>query len=328
MTAAPASTAVDAQPADTSDPVGMDSSGALPDELLLKLLWTEADRLRRGVVDEIATRGERLIPRLADLIHDDDAWAHYEAPECWAVVHATLALAATGSMDAVAPLLEAIRRAHAEDVDWITDAAGELFNRVGPDCFWQVRAVYRAHDEDPYVRWACLNVMSSLSLQREDLQQVVIRDAALALEDKLGWELEDAAHYVLADYFALGRTEAVLEALGADPEEPPQWLQRPEGHGPFRCARRDPLSFYDPTAVAARQERWKQEEAEAADEAEWLDDDEWREEDDGSEEGHLDDWLPHTTTDGLPFVRAEPKIGRNEPCPCGSGRKHKGCCLR
>ena len=27
-----------------------------------------------------------------------------------------------------------------------------------------------------------------------------------------------------------------------------------------------------------------------------------------------------------PVVRATPKVGRNEPCPCGSGRKHKKCC--
>tara|TARA_R110002050_G_scaffold47065_1_gene110216 strand:+ start:240 stop:1808 length:1569 start_codon:yes stop_codon:yes gene_type:complete len=26
-------------------------------------------------------------------------------------------------------------------------------------------------------------------------------------------------------------------------------------------------------------------------------------------------------------VRAEPKIGRNDPCPCGSGKKYKKCCL-
>jgi uncharacterized protein len=26
--------------------------------------------------------------------------------------------------------------------------------------------------------------------------------------------------------------------------------------------------------------------------------------------------------------RSEPKVGRNEPCPCGSGEKHKNCCLR
>jgi uncharacterized protein YchJ len=24
--------------------------------------------------------------------------------------------------------------------------------------------------------------------------------------------------------------------------------------------------------------------------------------------------------------RATPKIGRNEPCPCGSGKKYKKCC--
>lgn len=29
-----------------------------------------------------------------------------------------------------------------------------------------------------------------------------------------------------------------------------------------------------------------------------------------------------------PFVRVEPKIGRNDPCPCGSGKKYKKCCGR
>lgn len=26
--------------------------------------------------------------------------------------------------------------------------------------------------------------------------------------------------------------------------------------------------------------------------------------------------------------RIKPKIGRNEPCPCGSGKKYKKCCLK
>lgn len=32
--------------------------------------------------------------------------------------------------------------------------------------------------------------------------------------------------------------------------------------------------------------------------------------------------IPDTT----PFTRATPKVGRNEPCPCGSGKKFKKCC--
>ncbi|OGV55932.1 MAG: hypothetical protein A2X49_08075 [Lentisphaerae bacterium GWF2_52_8] len=31
--------------------------------------------------------------------------------------------------------------------------------------------------------------------------------------------------------------------------------------------------------------------------------------------------LPHK-----PFIRTQPKIGRNEPCSCGSGKKYKKCC--
>jgi uncharacterized protein YecA (UPF0149 family) len=28
----------------------------------------------------------------------------------------------------------------------------------------------------------------------------------------------------------------------------------------------------------------------------------------------------------LPFRRSDAKVGRNDPCPCGSGKKFKKCC--
>jgi preprotein translocase subunit SecA len=30
----------------------------------------------------------------------------------------------------------------------------------------------------------------------------------------------------------------------------------------------------------------------------------------------------------LPKRRELPKVGRNDPCPCGSGKKYKSCCGR
>ena len=33
-------------------------------------------------------------------------------------------------------------------------------------------------------------------------------------------------------------------------------------------------------------------------------------------------------SENQPFVRTERKVGRNEPCPCGSGKKYKHCCGR
>ena len=40
-----------------------------------------------------------------------------------------------------------------------------------------------------------------------------------------------------------------------------------------------------------------------------------------------DDGGPRSVADlAVPFVRETPKVGRNEPCPCGSGKKYKRCC--
>jgi preprotein translocase subunit SecA len=29
--------------------------------------------------------------------------------------------------------------------------------------------------------------------------------------------------------------------------------------------------------------------------------------------------------ENTPIVNNEPKVGRNDPCPCGSGKKYKNC---
>lgn len=44
------------------------------------------------------------------------------------------------------------------------------------------------------------------------------------------------------------------------------------------------------------------------------------------EEGAEWDWITGRTSVQQPFVRQEKKIGRNDPCPCGSGKKYKKCC--
>jgi hypothetical protein len=46
--------------------------------------------------------------------------------------------------------------------------------------------------------------------------------------------------------------------------------------------------------------------------------------------GFEDDWTPEPGDSPPPpeaAVSAAPKIGRNDPCPCGSGKKYKKCCL-
>ena len=69
--------------------------------------------------------------------------------------------------------------------------------------------------------------------------------------------------------------------------ETPEW----EGY-------RDPWSFYDPEEIEGR----RQARLEAPP--------------DDFDDGPSDE----------PYVREQPKVGRNDPCPCGSGKKYKKCC--
>lgn len=61
---------------------------------------------------------------------------------------------------------------------------------------------------------------------------------------------------------------------------------------------------------------------ELMDEDDWdydYDEDEWE-----NDEG--DYFNPYE--EKKPYLRVEPKIGRNNPCPCGSGKKYKNCCAK
>jgi uncharacterized protein YecA (UPF0149 family) len=45
-------------------------------------------------------------------------------------------------------------------------------------------------------------------------------------------------------------------------------------------------------------------------------------------------WLSKRTSSGIhappasTTIVGRPKVGRNDPCPCGSGKKYKKCCLQ
>jgi SEC-C motif len=55
----------------------------------------------------------------------------------------------------------------------------------------------------------------------------------------------------------------------------------------------------------------------------------WESNEDKNEDVNFDDFeiMDDVDTHILP-IRTEPKIGRNDPCPCGSGKKYKKCCLK
>jgi hypothetical protein len=82
--------------------------------------------------------------------------------------------------------------------------------------------------------------------------------------------------------------------------------------------------------------RWYEEYPLALDDWDEDSDDEWDQEfseDNGDEDSEDEDDFDYDLPDEpvappITIVRQQERIGRNDPCPCGSGKKYKNCCLR
>ena len=79
-----------------------------------------------------------------------------------------------------------------------------------------------------------------------------------------------------------------------------------EGDQPEWLRFDDPWQFYAADEIQRRQARWLEESGDFG--ADLLD--------------------PDETERVATYVREQPKIGRNDACPCGSGKKYKQCCLK
>jgi uncharacterized protein YecA (UPF0149 family) len=103
----------------------------------------------------------------------------------------------------------------------------------------------------------------------------------------------------------------------------PEWIQLS-----------DPWWFYQPGQIAERQLRWREQGAGMVYPGEFNDDDFQLDEFEEFTPTEFSDFDQHffpgdypDLSDAEPHVRDAPKVGRNDPCPCGSGKKYKKCCL-
>jgi len=149
------------------------------------------------------------------------------------------------------------------------------------------------------------------------LEETIDWLASLCTDQSQDPELRVMAGHTLLDY-PRERHRQVMEQL-VDLQDPESWLGNSysrddidrsfSGDGKPGWERfENPWRFYDPVEIQRRQQRWLKEDREKEDREQKRFD--------------LDNWKPVKT-----YVREQPKIGRNDPCPCGSGKKYKKCCM-
>jgi hypothetical protein len=114
------------------------------------------------------------------------------------------------------------------------------------------------------------------------------------------------------------------------------FAEMPKSEAPF--VRIIALEDLEESASEDREERvrmwynlqtWNDIEKDAFESLRWMMDESVGEfEDDSPDEPMFSQEPLNYVDDGptMPLVRIEPKVGRNDPCPCGSGKKYKKCC--
>lgn len=284
---------------------------------------TDADALRAtALVERIATASDVFAGRVQALLEREDVANGYEEWQTGAMIE-------LAGLLRLEPAAELIFRQFDKDWDWYNEAIQKALVRIGTPA---VTALVRDHYRTSpwYVRLFSGGVFAAVHHDGsvDDVLQVLQYENHEEQRGRLG--------IALASHFDERGVEPALEIYREDRKDIDRFeiIERVFAHTSLANIDRPEMAEWEETI----DERWRvfkknQAELERSigslledeDLDDDLDDDEWA--DIASNNARLDDkglTLPKLQ----PVVRTAPRVGRNERCPCGSGKKYKQCCMR
>jgi len=265
---------------------------------------------KQGKVVKYTERGigREHVPELIRMATDEALHTGPAGSEIyWAPVHAWWALGELRAEEAIGPLLGLLRRVDEEEDDWVDDDIPEVLAEIGPAALGPTAAYLAdsAHGDWAQVSAAkaialigqrfprtCDDCVARLSAQLERYAAQSPTLNAFLISPLLDLGAEEAAP-VIEKAFAAGRVD---EQVAGDWED----IQIELGLKTDREHERKPTKLME--IGAKLRALWTEKTAKPEAPVPIP---------------PVKEWTP-------PAVSA--KIGRNEPCPCGSGRKFKKCC--
>lgn len=242
-----------------------------------------------------------LVRMASDLeLHRADA----DSREVWAPVHAWRALGQLRAEAAVPDLIRLFERL--TDDDWVSAEMPQVFSLIGPASVPALAAFLGDDTVDEQFRLDAPQCLSRIGLDHPEAREtcVGVLTAQLEKHGSHGPDLNGLLIWCLLDLGAVESIDVMRAAFAADDVD---WsivgdLEEVEISLGLRTHRTTPKPRFAPVLSGI---------------------DALIEDGDGIwvPPGHFDDYGYRAP------VRRGTKTGRNEPCPCGSGRKYKKCCL-
>ena len=294
---------------------------ALSPSSLVDILIENEDRVPRNVIDECARRGDSMVEKLSYLIEDNMNWSDVSSGEWWLKLHAVMILGLIPTERAGMLLVKFMRRMAREKdhdlPDWLAGYWPALFRNIPESVLPVLRDLAEDYAVSWYIRAGAIEACVGVALYQGSagLELALKWLAGIVSDEEEDWTLRLCSGNTLLD-FPRVQYKPLLEEMAAR-----------QGNFGVHFAQSDvakayiamqdkadwerfsnPWKFYSPDEIAARTQRWVEEDA-------------------GKDEAIVYGTNDYDLYLDEPYVRAEAKVGRNDPCPCGSGKKYKKCCL-
>jgi len=297
---------------------------SIDDDELIELLEEMGDSVPRELIDAAAIRGPDMEAKLIEIISDEARW-HYDPEDAgyWLPLHAVMILGLRDTQAAGVALADALQMCtqSASDLgDWFAGFWPALL-RNKPDSITRAfQTLFRTRADNEYCRIVSADVLTAIAQRRgaAALTGMLSQLAGVVADQSESVEFRQYMAMLLLD-FPRDEYRPLIESMADVKSEIGVMYSRSDFESAFESKQdspeweqfTDPWEFYSAESIADR--------AEAS-------------EDDGSNDDHNEVDLSDGDGEGdAQFVDAivhdSPKIGRNDPCPCGSGKKYKKCCL-
>ncbi len=296
-----------------------------PGELIDCLIASDA-QVPSSLIEACASRGSDMVEALRK--HLDVPWEDdVTAGEYWLRLHACMILGRMPEEGAGFFLNDCIRRMSGKEdsdlLDWFAGRWQALYANKPATVLTGLREFAVDRTANWYGRVGAIEALLVLARHHgaPALETALEWAAGIAGDEAEDWDLRISVADLLLDH-PRASYRPLLEAMATGPNSTSFFFDMDEIAKVYARQRdalprersADPWSFYAPEKVRERQQERAQADEQADEQA------------DGNVEDEFDDEFEMGSYP-LPYVRDEPKIGRNDPCPCGSGRKFKKCCL-
>jgi len=292
---------------------------------LINIMIEYEDRVPRNVIDECARRGEQMLDSLTPFAQPDDERADETPGYWWLRLHAVMILGlvpgeAAGRL--LVAFIHGMNRDEDDDLqDWLSGYWPALMRNKPPSVIALLHDMCADKKVDWYLRTNITEAVMSGAHQQGGtvLEETLDRAAQCVADEEEDWNYQLATACNLLNY-PRDRYRALITALSAREhgiaayfvEEDVNQAYARGTDIPIQNNFSNPWRFYERKEIERRQCRWEKESS--------------RQEESSSEPDDVPG-LSFNNHPHDPYQRETPKVGRNAPCPCGSSKKYKKCCL-